>query len=190
MRTSLLFASLAVSLLAGACADDPVTFSEPVTINLKVDSDKAVNDSITTEKGITTENANPYGAFIADAQAALGADPSRIDLGHVDILLGADTTGVSSLSEVFDGDVSVLFQMDTTDDTFDAASVSIGANTDGGGPLSMTTSFDSDQMSSASYDKLLSGSFKVVINAPTQADFDTLSAKTTMQLTFEFQAYE
>ncbi len=91
--TSLLIGSLSLVLLAGACADDPVTFSEPVTINLKVNSDKVVNDSITTEKGISTENANPYGAFVADAQAALGADPSRIDLGHVNILLAADTDG-------------------------------------------------------------------------------------------------
>jgi hypothetical protein len=106
------------------------------------------------------------------------------------LLLGATSTGVSSLAEVFDGEVSVLLSMDTTNDTFEAATIIIDSSTEGRGPLEMDVYFDSEGMSAANMDKLLSGSFKVVLTGPTAAGFDTIGAKADIQVTLTLEAYE
>lgn len=184
---SLVLAS--VVALAG-CADDPVSYSDPVGIKIKVESDKVVNDSITSDKSITTESGNPYGAFVSDAEAALGRSPSRIEVDTLTFELGASSTGASALAQVFDGEVSVLFELDTTDDSFEVGTVTIGAEHDDRGPVALDATFSSDGMSDQNYTKLLGGSFKVVLFGPTHADFDTLGAKLDTQLTISFVAYE
>ena len=120
-----MFAVVATSLFtAAACGgDDPVSYSEPVGIELKADADKVVTGSLTDDKGITTESGNPYGGFIANARTALdGASPSRIEVAEVSLLLGAGSTGVTQLGQIFAGNFEVLFEMNDTNDTVMVAS--------------------------------------------------------------------
>ena len=56
---------LALCALA-ACGSDPVSFSEPVGIELKAKSGDVTNAAMTEQKDITTESGNPYGKFTSD----------------------------------------------------------------------------------------------------------------------------
>src|SRR5436190_20724748 len=82
---------------SAACGDDPVSYSAPVGINLKAKSGDTMNGVVTSEKGVTTENGNPYGAFVSDAKRKLGRDPSSVDVDHIELFLGAGSTGVVGL---------------------------------------------------------------------------------------------
>lgn len=177
-------------VLAAACGDDAVSYSEPVGINLKAKSSDVVNATVTNEKGINTESGNPYGAFVTNARRELGgADPTSIELTDARLLLGAGTVGVSALGEIFAGEVVVLFQMNDTNNTFPAAS-RVFASTDGSGPIDLAVDFDSDEMSDEDYAKLLDGSFKVVIRGPAAPDFQTKGADADLQTTLTFTAFE
>lgn len=176
--------------LVGACGDDAVSYSEPVGINLKAKSSDVVNATVTNEKGITTESGNPYGAFVTNARTELGgAAPGRIEVSGARLLLGASTTGVTALGEIFLGEVVVLFQMNDTDNTFPVAS-RVFAATDGAGPIDLGVDFDSGEMNDADYGKLLSGSFKVVIRGPAAPDFQAKGADADLQTTLTFTAFE
>lgn len=181
---------LPFALALVACGDDPVSYSAPVGINLKAKSSDTVNGVVTDEKGITTESSNPYGAFVADARAALGgADPSEIEVDSVEVLLGANSTGVTTLGEIFDGELAVLFQMNDTDNSFPVAAATITAET-AGGPIPLTVSFDSDTLGEADWTKLLGGNFKVISRGPAAADFQNKGADADLQVTFRFTAFE
>ncbi len=176
--------------LAGACGDDAVSYSEPVGINLKAKSSDVVGATVTDSKGINTENGNPYGAFVANARQELaGADPGRIALTGASLLLGAGTTGVSRLGEVFAGETVVLFEMNDTNNTFPAANQMLVA-ADGAGPIAMDVAFESGQMGEADFSKLLAGSFKVVVRGPAATDFAAKGADADLQVTLTFTAYE
>jgi hypothetical protein len=189
MRT-LFIATLPLLFTLVACGDEePVSYSEPVGIELKADADKVVAGSLTDDKGITTESGNPYSAFIANARDALGgADPSHVDVSIVSLLLGADSTGVTTLGEIFDGNVEVLFEMNDTNDTVAVASGTLDSQTPSTATLAVD--FDSDAISTVNYDKLLSGSFKVVYRGSTQATYAATDAKADLQITFTFEAFE
>lgn len=178
----------AVTLL-GACGDDPVSYSQPVTITLKAKSDDTQNGVVTSDKGITTESGNPYGAFVGEATRELGRDPGRIEITSVDLLLGAGSTGVTKLGEVFAGNVELLFEMNDTSNSYVVATQAITADT-AGGPVAIGASFDSNELPDADYDKLVGGSFKVVLRGPATADFSTKGAEADLQATFEFSAFE
>lgn len=179
---------LALPLLLAACGDDPVQFSEPVGIELKAKSGDVANTTVHEEKGITTESGNPYGAFISMAQSKLGGkDPSRIDLDKITITLGAQSTNVSDLNQVVTGDVVVSFLTNDTNNTFVAAHFASPAGT---GPDNGSVSFDWTQVGTADVPKMLGGSFKVVLNGPAAAGFDTKGAEASLQLTFTFTAFE
>ena len=186
--TRLIYVALGSFALA-ACGDDLVSYSEPVGINLKAKSSDTVNNVVTDEKGINTESGNPYGAFIADARRELGRDPGSIDVDEVTVFLGAGSTGVTRLGEVFTGNVEVLFQMNDTNNSFAAAAGPIAA-TDTGGPINLSSTFSSSGLASADYAKLLSGSFKVVMRGPAATDFMTKGADANIQVTLTFAAYE
>lgn len=179
--------ALPVVLLA-ACGDDPVQFSEPVGIELKAKSGDVANATVHEEKGITTESGNPYGAFISDAKAKLGGkDPSRIDLDKITITLGAQSTNVTDLNQVVTGDVVVQFLTNDTNNTFVAAHFASPA---GVGPDGGSVVFDWTQVGAGDVPKMLGGSFKVVLNGPQAAGFDTKGAEASLQLTFTFTAFE
>jgi hypothetical protein len=174
-----------VSLMA--CGDDPLSYSAPVAINLKAESDKVIGAALSDEKGITTESGNPYGAFIADAKAQIKQDPSRIELETLDLTLGAQSTGVTALEQIYTGDVDVLFLMNDTDNTYTAGRIT---NPTGTGPAEVDVRFESDGVADQDWPKLVGGSFKVVIRGTAAADFASKGAKADLQLTFAFAAFE
>jgi len=170
-----------------ACGDDPLSYSAPVAINLKVKSGDVSSNAISNEKGITTESGNPYGAFTSDARRTLGRDPSRVEVDEVTLVLGAQSVGVTTLDEVYTGDVDVAFIMNDTDNTFDVGHVVDPA---GVGPVEVDVVFDSAGLGDVDYTKLLGGSFKVVIRGAAAATFETKGAEADLQLTFTFAAFE
>jgi hypothetical protein len=178
---------LAIALLA-ACGDDPVNYSAPVGIELKVKSGEvSASNALTPDKGITTESGNPYGAFVSEAENTLGGPPGSIVLEKVTIQLGAQSTNVTSLEQVMTGDVYVQFLTNDTNNTFVAGK---WTNPTGLGPVEGDSQFDWGAVGSQDVDKMLGGSFKVVLNAPATADFSTKGAEASLQLTFTFSAFE
>jgi hypothetical protein len=178
------------SLTLVACGDDPVSYSEPVTINLKAKSSETVNNVVADDKGITTENSNPYGSFVANARTALGGkDPSTIALDSTTLTLGAASTGVLGLGEVFTGNVEVNFTTNDTNNTYPAAWGALAA-TDGSGPITLTSGFDTADVSATDFTKILGGSFKVGIRGPAGANFATKGADADLQVTLTFTAFE
>ncbi|HWO25027.1 MAG TPA: hypothetical protein VNO30_40080 [Kofleriaceae bacterium] len=177
--------ALLVSLVA--CGDDPLSYSAPVSINLKAESGQVNGAAISDEKGITTESGNPYGAFIGDAKAQIKQDPSRIELDSLDLTLGAQSSGVTALEQVYTGDVDVLFLMNDTNNTYTAGRVTSPTGT---GPVEVGIQFDSDDVADQDWPKLIGGSFKVVIRGTAATGFATKGAKADLQLTFTFSAYE
>lgn len=181
-----------VALLStlGACGDDPVSYSAPVAINLKAKSADTVSGVVSDEKGISTESGNPYGKFVSDARAALGGrDPATIELDSVDVFLGAGSTGVTALGEIFNGRLDVVFVMNDTDNSYPAAHVDIGAATTAG-PIGASIDFDGAAFPAIDEAKLLGGSFKVLLRGPAAASFETKGADADVQLTFTFAAFE
>ncbi|CAN5846967.1 hypothetical protein BH11MYX2_BH11MYX2_18360 [soil metagenome] len=177
--------SLVISL--AACADDPVSYSAPVGINLKAESGSVTGTAISDEKGITTESGNPYGAFVADARAKLGHDPTRIEIDKLTLTLGAGSTGVTSLDEVYAGDVDVLVQMNDTNNSYPAGRVSAPKGT---GPVGVGVLLDSGTISDPDWPKFISGSFKVVIRGNAATNFESKGAKADLQLNFTFAAFD
>jgi len=177
-----------ICLLAlAACGDDPVSYSAPVGINLKAESGAVNGTAISDEKGITTESGNPYGAFVTDARAKLGHDPSRIEIDGITLTLGAQSTGVTALEQIYTGDVDVLFLMNDTNNTYPIGRVT---NPTGTGPVEVGVLLESDAISDPDWTKFLGGSFKVVIRGTAASDFATKGAKADLQLNFTFAAFE
>jgi hypothetical protein len=134
---------------------------------------------------------NPYGKFVADARAQLGGkDPAEIALEELTLTLGAGSTGVTRLGEVFTGQVDVLFVMNDTNNTAIAGGGVIAATEPPAGPRRSTASFTSTTLGAADLAKVIAGSFKVVIRGPAGADFETKGADADLQLTLTFAAYE
>ncbi len=180
---------LSIAALAVGCGDDPISYSAPVGINLKAKSADTTNGVVTDEKGITTESGNPYGKFINDAKAELGRDPAAIEVDELTVFLGAGSTGVTRLGEVFTGNVEVLFLMNDTNNSYPVAAGTIEA-TATGGPIELGATFSSDGVPDADYAKLLGGSFKVVTRGPAAAGFTTKGADADVQVTLTFAAFE
>ena len=179
-----------VSVALAACGADPVQYSEPVGINLKAKSGDVNAATITEDKGITTESGNPYGAFVTNARAKLGGhDPSSIELDDIELLLGAGSTNVTTLGEVFTGTTEVLFIMNDTNNTYPAGSASIAA-TATSGPLPIAVTFDGAAVPAADYARMLTGSFKVQLRGPASVDFMGKGADADLQVTFTFAAFE
>ncbi len=178
--------SLALLAVVG-CGDDPVSYSSPVAINLKADSGAVNGASISDEKGITTESGNPYGAFVSDARAKLGRDPGRIEVDGLTLTLGAQSTGVTTLEQVYAGDVDVLFLMNDTNNTYPVGRVT---NPTGAGPVDVGVLLESNAVADQDWSKFVGGSFKVVIRGSVATGFATKGAKADLQLTFTFAAFE
>ncbi len=183
-------AALAALAPLSACGDDPVSYSEPVGISLKAKSADVVNAAVTDDKNITTESGNPYGAFVNNARARLdGAEPGHIEVDRVELLLGAGSTGVTTLEEIFAGPVDVLFVMGDTGNSVPVASLTVGSQA-GAGPLAFGVDFDSDALSAADYDHLVAGSFKVAIRGAAATSFQSKGADADLQVTLDFTAFE
>lgn len=186
-RTALALGALL--LLASACGDDePISVSAPVAIQLKAEPGDVANNSITIEKSITTESGNPWGAFTSDIDAQLGGPPGDMDLVSLDLLLAASSEGYTELRGVFDGTIEVQFEMNDTGTFFPVGQVAIDDATEGR-EISLTSLFDFKSVQGTDLDKLLNGSFKVVMSGPVAADFEATDGKADLQATFTFAAF-
>ncbi len=188
-RASLIVFSLG-AVTVTACGDDPVTYSAPVGINLKAKSEEVNNTGavISEEKGITTEEGNPYGKFLNGALAALAQQqPSRIEVAAATLVLGGKSKDVTKLEEVLAGSVEVLFIMDSTKNTFPVARTT---DPQGGGPVNLQIVFDGGAVAGEDLEKLRSGSFKVVVRGDAGTVFaGGNKAEADLQVTFTFEAY-
>ncbi|HEY3356465.1 MAG TPA: hypothetical protein VGQ83_24655 [Polyangia bacterium] len=173
-------------LLLAACGDDPSNYSAPVGINLKVKGD-VPKTTIDDGKNVTTESGNPYGAFVQAARAKLGRDPARITLDRVTLTLGATSTGVTALEQVFAGDATVAFLMNDTNNTFPAGVIPAPTGT---GPVAGTATFDSvNGVAATDWTKLLGGNFQVVLSGATAAAFQVKGPEADLQVTLTFSAF-
>jgi hypothetical protein len=176
-----------VPVLVAACASDPVSFSAPVGINLKAKSGDVATTAISEDKAITTESGNPYGAFVSDATTKLGRAPGRIEVGRVTLLLGAQSTNVTRLEDVFTGVVDIAFVMNDTDNTYEVGTVT---NPTGVGPVDLAIALSGSDMAPQDFTKYLGGSFKVVARGTAATGFASKNAEAALQLTFTFAAFE
>jgi hypothetical protein len=171
-----------------ACGADPVSYSAPVGIELKVKSGEVSSaNALTPDKSITSESGNPYGKFVSDAKARLGRDPGNIELDQIKIVLGAQSTNVAALEQVMTGDVYVKFLTNDTDNTFTVAHFASPAGQEATGHPSFSMASD---VGAPDVPKILGGGFKVVLNAPAAADFATKGAEAVLQVTMTFTAFE
>ena len=178
---------LVVALVAG-CGSDPVSYSAPVGINLKAKSGDVSQTVISEAKDIESESGSPYKAFVDGARQALGGrDPSRIEVASLALVLGAQSTNVTKLEEVFTGRVDVLFVMNETNNTYPVGHVT---SPTGGGPVVMTIDFDSNSFSGMDRTSLIGGAFKVVIRGTAATGFAAKDAEVNLQATLRFQAFE
>jgi hypothetical protein len=174
-------------LLALFGCDSAVSYSAPVAINLKAKASDVQQNVVSDAKSITSEMGNPYGAFVSAAQQRLGRAPSRIEVTGIGMVLGANSTGVTRLDQVFTGQVDVLFLMNDTNNTYPVGHV---INPIGAGPVVVTIDFDGAAVSSVDYPKLLNGSYSVVVRGPAAAGFASSGAQATIETAFTFAAYE
>jgi 5-hydroxyisourate hydrolase-like protein (transthyretin family) len=175
-----------VPLLFAACSDDPVSFSAPVGINLKVKSGDVANTAISEDKAITTETGNPYSAFVSDATTKLGHAPGRIEIDRVTLQLGAQSTNVTRLEDVFTGVVDVSFLMNDTNNTYEVGTLT---SPGGVGPDDVAISLAGGDMAPQDFTKYLVGSFKVVARGTAAPGFASNGAEASLQLTFTFAAF-
>jgi hypothetical protein len=173
-------------MVVAGCGDSPVNYSAPVGINMKAKSGDVVQSVVTEKKAITTESSNPYGAFVNNAQQMLGRAPGRIEVDTLALILGADSTGVTGLEQVFTGEVDVLFIMNDTNNTYNVAHVMNPT----GSQVPMTIDFDGAAVSSVDYPKMLNGSFSVVIRGPAAATFPGAGAQASLETNFTFAAFQ
>lgn len=175
-----------VSTLAACGGDDPVSYSSPVGINLKAESGAVTGTTISDEKGITTESGNPYGAFVAAATNQLGREPGRVEVDKLELTLGAQSTGVTALEQVYVGPTEVAFIMGDTNNTYIVGAV----NDPKGSKTDVGVSYESGDMAEQDRAKFLGGNFKVIIRGTAAPDFANKGAKADLQLTFTFAAFE
>jgi hypothetical protein len=180
------YMSVALVSTVVACSDDPVSYSSPVGINLKAESGAVTGTTISDEKGITTESGNPYGAFVAAATEKLGREPGRVELDKLTLTLGALSTGVTALEQIYVGSTEVVFIIGDTNNTYIVGAV----NNPTGSVIDVPVSFESDDIAEQDWAKFLGGGFKVVIRGTAAPDFASKGAKADLQLSFTFAAFE
>jgi hypothetical protein len=186
VRSAMMLAALS-GLLSAAC-DNAVSYSSPVGINLKAKGDDLKSGVVVDEKAITTENGNPYGAFVARAREALGGkSPARIEVTSGALLLGGSSRGVTNLDQVLTGRADIQFVMNDTNNSFGVAHVE---SPRGVGPVQLVLDFDPAAVAGEDLQKLVNGSFKVVLRAPAAAAFvGNKEMQADLQVTLEFAAY-
>jgi hypothetical protein len=181
----LLAASLALVFVA---CGGKATYSAPVTVNLNARSGDVRSGTITRDEAITNEPGNPYGTFINDAWQKFGnKSPTRIEVTSVSMTLGGQSTGVSTLDQVFTGEVDVLFVMNNTGNSFNVAHV---VNPSGAGPVALSLDFDPSKVVATDFADLLGGNFNAAIRGPATTNFSTRNATANLQTPITFKADE
>ncbi len=181
---------LALSLVAlAACTDPPVTYSAPIGISLQAKSSDSTNGIVTDLKAITTEQGNPYGAFVAGAKAQLaGESPSAIVVEDATVALGDASTGVIGLGDVFAGTLSIVFLINDSNNSYSVATGEVDSTT--GTTLQLAARFDTVALTEFDYLKMLGGQFKVVARGTAARGFADLGARGDLDVTLTFAAFE
>jgi len=186
MRPLLGIGLVAALALVGCGDGDVASYSGPVGINLKEKSSDVMNGTVSTEKSISSETGNPYGAFMGAARTNLGGvDPSGVELTSATLLLGAGSTGATALDQVLTGQVDILFVTNGSSNTYPAATL---ANPAGPGPDDLQITLDTSSFSAQDRADLLAGSFKVVLRGAAASGFSGKSADVDLQTTLNFRA--
>jgi hypothetical protein len=171
-----------------ACTDDAQSYSDAVGIEMKLRSGDVDHGMLADDKQITTESANPYGTFVNDAEHALAAPPSAIEVDRVELRLLPSSTKVTHLDEVFADLVEIDFTINDTGNTYVVAQGRIVPGSIE--PLALDVLFDSTVVDLTDYQKLLDGSFKVIVRGAASTGFDKLDATADLETTFTFAAFE
>lgn len=189
MMTRIALASLFVTSLVG-CTDEPISYSEPVGLHLKVTSADVTAGVVSDDKNINTESGNPYGAFITNARDQLaGARPSAITVDAGTLQLATTSKNVTALDQIFANDVDVMFEINDSNNSYLAATGTVTAGA-GAGPLVLEDRFDSAALPEFDYLKLVDGNFKVIVRGPATSAFMTGNADADLELTLTFSAFE
>ncbi|MBA3463044.1 MAG: hypothetical protein H0T46_24015 [Deltaproteobacteria bacterium] len=176
-------------LLAGACADPPVTYSSPIGIRLQAKSTGAFNGVVADDKAITTEQGNPYAAFITGSKELLaGKTPTAIVIEGAMLRLGETSTNVTALPEVFSGSIDIGFLINDSNNSYGVASGEVEPATRQG--LELDPRFDSAALTEFDYLKLLGGQFKVWARGTAAQGFADRSASADLEVTLTFSAFE
>lgn len=181
-------ALLSTAALA-ACSDDPINYSEPVSISLQFKSSDVAAGRIATDKNINTESGNPYAAFVSAAQTKLGKAPGRIDVANVTLTVAATSKQVATLGEIFAGDCKLKFVLNSGNVAFEVATRTMAA-ADPAGPVALITAFDSADLDAGQYTQLVGGAFKVALDCAAATTFAAAGATADLKATFTFGAYE
>ncbi len=186
--TARILVGSALVLLAG-CPAAPVTYSAPVGISLHAKSSDATNGLVTDDKRISTEQGNPYGAFVGEAKAKLaGRSPTAIVVEGAQLALGDGSSAVASLADVFGGNVAIDFLIDDSNNSFGVANAAVDPAADDA--LELDPHFDSGALSEFDYAKLLGGHFTVVARGTAARGFADKGAVVNLDVTLTFAAFE
>jgi hypothetical protein len=98
-----------------ACGDDPVAYSEVVSLKLSgMKNGDFKNNSVSEDKNISTESGNPYAVFLRNAKDALGGkDPGHIEVVGVTVQVHSESKNVTAIDQVL-ADVEVFITNSAT----------------------------------------------------------------------------
>jgi hypothetical protein len=160
MRCVLLLAALALC----ACADEEVVYSEAIELRLTSIGPSDVDDGVLeVSRNIATDKGNPFAAFLREAEDDLGYAPRGLELVAGAIAILPDPlTGVSTWSDLWSGEVTLLFEPGGSGARIDVARVVLPTQGLETWPLQVVAT-----RAELSVDKVLSGDFKVVLRGST-----------------------
>lgn len=182
LREYTLAGLVALALIMVACGDDPVAYSETVSLKLSGTKNGDIKEGVASEdKNVNSESGNPYGEFLKSARSRLGGkDPSAIEITSAFVRVHADSKNILNIEQVFEDIELFLANSQTTI----PASMVTGPK---GTSVKMPVAEDLDY--SPVFASMLSGDFKVGVRGNTvdtpPTDFDL---KLTIDL--KFTAYE
>lgn len=104
-----------IALALPACGDDPVAYSEVVSLKLSGMKDGDFkNNTVSEDKNISTESGNPYAVFLRNAKDALGGkDPGHIEVVSVTVQVHSESKNVTAIDQVL-ADVEVFIANSAT----------------------------------------------------------------------------
>lgn len=174
--------ALGVAAFLAACGDDPVAYSETVSVKLSgIKNGDIQNDQASEDKNINTESGNPYGEFVKRARDRLGGrDPGAIEIVKATVQVHADSKNVSTIEVVF-ADLELFIADSQT--TIPVGSVSAPAGTSV--PIPLREEIDYEPV----YASMLGGDFRVGVRGATvELPPDDFDLKLTIDV--RFTAYE
>jgi hypothetical protein len=184
-RISSIGLALAATALLAACDEDPVVATDLIVIQLSGIKEGDVADGVVSKsKNVSTESGNPYHAFLVEARAVLGRDPSRIRVDAVQITLDGSTTGIASFADLFNADAEVFLDADV------GGTVAVARVTGptGTGPVTLEV-VSTDETLAPIMAALLSGDFRVGVRGTTlRTSADDFDARVDVRI--GFGAYE